>query len=75
MEEKKHLAQQAQRGMRSILNQAEAVADSMGMSRGTLLLMLAVGALTAEEKDSKDIQAAVDFVAAGLAAKLGDLEF
>ncbi len=66
---------EAQRAMRSILNQAEVAADSMGMSRGTLLLMLAVGALTSEEKDSRDIQSAVDFIAAGLAAKLGDLEF
>lgn len=71
----RQLSAEAQRAMRSILNQAEAAGESMGMTRGTLLLMLAVGALTSEDKDSKDIQTAVDFVAAGLAAKLGDLEF
>lgn len=71
----RNLSPQAQRAMQSVLAHAEAAADLMGMSRGTLLLMLAVGALTSEEKDSKDIQSAVDFIAAGLAAKLSDIEF
>lgn len=66
---------EAQQAMKRILNLADTTAHSMGMSRGTLLLMLAVGALTAEEMDLKDIQTAVDFIAAGLASKIGDLEF
>lgn len=66
---------EAQQAMKRILAQADTTAHAMGMSRGTLLLMLAVGALTAEEMDSKDIQLAVDFIAAGLASQLGDLEF
>ncbi len=71
----KALTPQAQRAMQTILAHAENAADLMGMSRGTLLLMLAVGALTSEEKDSRDIQTAVDFIAAGLATKLSDIEF
>jgi hypothetical protein len=43
------------------------------MTQGTLLLFLAVGALTKEEKETSEIHTAVDFIIDGFNLHLTDL--
>lgn len=63
------------RALQDILRRTQTISDEMGISRGTLLLILAVGALTAEEMEDKDIHTAVDFIFAGLELQMEDIEF
>lgn len=58
--------------LRRLLDLAQRAAPSMGMTRGTLLLFIAVGALTQEEKEGSDIHTAVDFIIDGYAFFLGE---
>ncbi len=64
---------EAQKRMKAILDHAKIVGRQKGMTPGTLLLFLAVGALTKEEKETSDIHTAVDFIIDGMSLHLKDI--
>lgn len=63
----------SQRRMKDILDRSKVAARQKGMTQGTLLLFLAVGALTQEEKETSEIHTAVDFIIDGFNLHLGEL--
>lgn len=63
----------SQRRMKAILDHAKMAARQKGMTQGTILLFLAVGALTQEEKETSEIHTAVDFIIDGFNLHLTDL--
>jgi len=64
---------ESERRLRDILGRAKVAAQQKGMTQGTLLLFLAVGALTKEEKETSEIHTAVDFIIDGFNLHLTDL--
>jgi hypothetical protein len=63
----------AQKRMKAILDHAKMAAKYKGMTQGTILLFLAVGALTQEEKETSEIHTAVDFIIDGFNLHLAEL--
>jgi hypothetical protein len=63
----------AQKRMIAILDHAKMAAKYKGMTQGTILLFLAVGALTQEEKETSEIHTAVDFIIDGFNLHLSEL--
>lgn len=64
---------ESERRLKDILARSKVAAQQKGMTQGTLLLFLAVGALTKEEKEPSEVHTAVDFIIDGFNLHLTDL--